>query len=264
MRQTILILMMMLIGLSACSKEDWIEKLSTPEERALSLRSLKALQSGNFGAVDAMSRSELREEVTPEIYDQVRGMIPPGEPRLQTVAANSHTADGVTTTLKSFNYEMGSGDRWAIVQITLQTSPGRTTVAGFRAYPMEQSPIAAQSFSFEGKGALHYFWLLTMVAAVVTTIAGIVMVIRTPDVRRKWLWVIGCLFSFVTFSLNWNTGEMGVAPFYFLIFGAGGGQAGPLSPWIFQFAIPVVAITFLIRKAMGVYRIDLEKVVEPF
>lgn len=263
MRHAILILMM-LVGLSACSTEDWNEKLSTPEERALSLQALKAIQAGNFGSLDAMSRPELREEITPEIFDQVHGMIPPGEPKLQTVNAQSNTVDGVTTTLKSFNYEMGSGYRWAMVQMTLQTSPGKTTLAGFRAYPMAQSPVAAEAFTFEGKGALHYFWLLAMAAALVTTITGIVMVIRTPDVRRKWLWVIGCLFSFVTFSLNWTTGAIGITPFHFLLLGAGGMQAGPFAPWTFHFAIPVVAVVFLIRKAIGVYRYDPAKAAEPF
>jgi hypothetical protein len=263
MRRAILILMM-LVGLGACSAADWNEKMSTPEERALSLRMLKALQSGDFGSVDAAARPELREELTAEIFDQVHGMIPPGEPRLETVAVDTNTADGVTTTLKSLNYEMGAGDRWAIVQITLQTSPGITTVAGFRAYPMNKSPIAAESFTFEGKGALHYFWLLAMAAAVATTIAAVVLVVRTPDVRRKWLWVIGCLVSFVSFQLNWTTGEFGITPFAFLLLGAGGFKAGPFVPWILQFAIPVVAIVFLTRKAMGVYRYDPEKAAEPF
>jgi hypothetical protein len=263
MRHVILILMM-LAGLSACSPQDWNEKLSTPDERALSLRMLKALQAGDFGSVDAASRPQLREELTADIFDQVHGMIPPGEPRLQTVAVDSNTMDGVTTTLKSFNYEMGGGDRWALVQITLQTSPGNMKVAGFRAYPMAQSPIAAESFSFAGKGALHYFWLMAMMLAVATTITAIVMVIRTPDVRRKWLWVIGCLFSFVSFQLNWTTGAFGVTPLSFLLLGAGGFKAGPFAPWIFQFAIPVVAIVFLTRKAMGVYRYDPEKAAEPF
>ncbi|MCW3849252.1 hypothetical protein OF829_18595 [Sphingomonas sp. LB-2] len=259
MRRTIVILLLFLAG---CSAEQMIERMSTPEERTMALEAAKALAAGDYQTLDRMIDPPLRDELTPESLAKIKPMVPRGEMALKTMAMRSTTVDGVTTTLKSFNYEVGSGDRWAIVQITLRVAPPRETVfAGYRVWPVDHAP---SGFSFARAGPAHYFWLFAMALAVGLSLMGFVQVLRTRGLKLKWLWAIGCLFSFVTFTLAWETGMMGVAPISFLVLGAAYFQLDLQGGPLLQFAIPVVAILFLIRKASGAFDPDPEAEAEIF
>ena len=163
---------------------------------------------------------------------------------------------GETNSFKTFNYELGTGQRWAILQIILHPKGERLWLAGVYVQPADRSPSIAHAFSFRGKRAIHYLWLAMMLAAVATSITSLVLVLRTRGLRRKWLWAVGSALGFVSFQLNWTTGEWGIWPISIQLFGASALQNGPLLPWVMSFAIPVVAIIFLVRRAMGAYAAD--------
>jgi hypothetical protein len=242
----------MLMLLSACSAQQWIERLSTPPERDMALRALEAVRSGNIASLRTMSETQLMDELTPEVAAKMRSMFAPGKPALLTVSQNSMTAfGGETKTYKSFLYEMGSGNRWAIAVISLQPVGDKTWIAGIQVIPFDHSPVTANALTLEGKGAIQYAWLAAMVVAVLISLIAFVMILLTRGLRLKWLWAIGSLVSFVSFPLNWTTGETGFSPISFLLLGAGGFQASPLAPWIMTFAIPIVALVFLALKTLG-------------
>lgn len=246
MRRTILILLLFLAG---CSAGQWYDRMSTPEERALALKAATALQAGDYDALDLIIDPPLRDEVTPKAMAKLKLMVPKGPMMLKTIGVQNNPETYVFPTLKSFNYEVGRGDRWAIVQITLGLSPTRSAVAGYRVWPTDHAPSDASTLSLAAAGAIQYFWVLAMAVAVVVSLTGIVQVLRMRGLKLKWLWTIGCLFSFVNFQLNWVTGEWGIWPLSFTLLGASLMRPDPFSPAVAQFAIPVVAITFLILRA---------------
>jgi hypothetical protein len=242
----------MLVLLSACSTQGWNERLSTPGEREMALQALEAVRSGNIASLRGVSETQLMDGLTPEIAAKIRSLLPPGEPRLLTVAQNSTTAfGGETKAYKSLFYELGSGNRWALAEVTLQQVANKTWLAGMHVVPFDHSPVAENAFTLEGKGTIHYVWIAAMAAAVLISLFAFVQILRTRGLKLKWLWAIGSLLSFVTFQLNWTTGETGFMPISFLVLGAGGFQVSPLMPWVLSFAIPAVALLFLALKAIG-------------
>lgn len=253
-------LALLMLALAGCSYDSINEQLSTPQERAFAAESVAVARRGDVAGLVARSDPAARAQLTPELVRQIAAMIPPGEPALRTVSVESNVVGGVTSSFKAFNYEVGSGNRWAVVQLLVQTAPGKIRVLGLNVQPFSRSPSGELAFGFEGKGAIHCAWLVAMAAALLLSITAAVLAIRTRGVRYRWLWALGSLFSFATFSLNWANGAWIVAPVSFLVLGAAAFQQGPFAPWTLSFAIPVIAIIFLIRRASGVYRRRLSAV----
>ena len=234
--------------LAACSPQAWNDKLSTPKERATAERVIALLRARDVNGLKAMSDAQLAPQLTPESLRPIAAMTPSaGAPSLQTVAVKTMAVGGAARTMKALNYEMGNGKSWAMIQVVLDTSGDPIRVDGFRVFPADRQPSTINDFTLTGKPVLAYVWLAMMVLAVAVTILGAATAFRSPRFRKlRWLWVIGSLFSFGTFSLNWTTGAFGMMPISFLLLGAGALRAGPLSPWVVSFAIPVVAIVILV------------------
>lgn len=247
-------LALLLLALSGCSYDSINERLSTPQERAFAAETVAVARKGDVAALAARSDPAAAAQFTPELIRRVAATIPPGEPALRTVSVESNSNGGITNSFKAFNYEVGSGNRWAVVQLVVQTAPGKLRVMGLHVQPFVRPPSGEVAFGFEGKGVIHYGWIAAMVAALLLSLTAAVLAIRTRGVRYRWLWALGSLFSFATFSLNWANGAWIVSPISFLVLGAAAFQQGPFAPWVLKFAIPVIAIVFLIRRATGVYR----------
>jgi hypothetical protein len=241
----------LLLVLGACSAQRWNAWVSTPEERAFAERMVQVVQAGDMRRVAEVSDPDTMGDFTQRLLTQVRGLTPAGPARLMTVSSSTMTASGRTRTFKTFNYELGAGQRWAILQIILHPEGEKIWLAGIYVQPMDRSPSAAHAFSLKGKGSIHYLWLTAMLLAVMTSVTAFVLILRTRGLKLKWLWAIGSLLGFVSFQLNWTTGEWGIWPISFQLLGASGMQNGTLLPWVLSFAIPVVAIVFLVRHAMG-------------
>jgi hypothetical protein len=264
MRRVILIL---LLVLGACnSVEDWNNKVSTAEERSFALSIIDATRQGNFGLIDARILPEYRPQLTPELFAKIRELAPPGKAVLQTVAVDTQSDGFASRTIKSFNYEIGGGKRWALFQVTILGPPGHLQLVGVHIYPLDRPPSSVNAFGSVDRGMIHYLWLAAMALALGTTLTALVLIVRTRGVRLKWLWALGCLMSFGLFQLNWTTGAWSVTPIGFVLFGAGAVQNGPLMPWIMQFAIPVVAIVFISLRFTGAFerRSDLDEDAEMF
>ena len=103
-------------------------------------------------------------------------------------------------------------------------------------------------------GALQIFMLLCGCAALVVTVWAIWSIVKTPDLQKKPLWIIGSLFAFVGFSINWTSPEnlyfwIGVRiPFFSIFTFVGSGQ------WLVQIGCPIIAVvalmkTYQIRRA---------------
>lgn len=238
----------LLFLLSGCSQQQWNEKLSTPQDRALAAKTIADLRSGNTAGL----RQEMADELfahTPAEWDKVKAMVPSqGNPELVTVQSNTMSVDGTTTSTKILNYEFGAASKWVIFQIQLRQNGPRTQVVGWYVQPFAVQPSAAGEFSFADKGALHYLWIVAMLVSVLTILTALILIVRSRGIRRRWLWILGSLVGLGQFSLNWSTGAWGIQPIYFSLFGAAAMKASPFDAWVLSFSLPVVAIVFLLRR----------------
>lgn len=93
--------------------------------------------------------------------------------------------------------------------------------------------------------ALQVFVILFGGAALVVTVWAIWSIIKSPDLQKKPLWIVGSLFGFVGFSINWTLPEslffwFGVRiPFVSVFTIVGSGQ------WLVQIGFPIIAVVAL-------------------
>lgn len=228
------------------------ERLTSPEERAFAERMIETIRGGDVRALYDASLPELQQDLTPGLVKALQKGAPKGEAMLQGVNVTTNLTAGGTVTYKSMDYQVGAGEHWGMVRVVLSTGGTGIYLAGIHTNAISGSP-AVNYFTVAGKGPLHFVWLAAMLAAVATSLTAFVLILRTRGLKRKWLWAIGSLVSFVSFSMNWTSGAVAVFPLTFVLLGASGLRGGLLAPWIMTFAIPIVAIAFLIRRAMGLY-----------
>ena len=239
----------LLVLLSACSQQAWIEKLSTPQERDLAGLMVRAVQAGDMRQLAEISDPDTMRDFSPRMLAQIRALTPGGPAQLVGVQSNTMMANGESRTFKIFNYELGADRRWAILQIILHPDGAKTWLAGIYVQPLDRSPSAANALTFGDKGVIQYFWLAMMIAAVTTSVAAFVLILRTRGLKLKWLWAVGSVLGFMSFQLNWTTGQWGFWPLSFQLLSASGVRGGILFPWVMSFAIPVVAVVFLALRA---------------
>ncbi|OAN60035.1 hypothetical protein [Sphingomonas sp. TDK1] len=240
-----------LLVLSACSYQQLFDKLSTPQEQAMALHAAQAVQKGDLGWLSAHAGDRLRQDLTPVLGHQMQALSPRGQPVLSAVNVQWLQNGGKPITLKRLTYEIGANDRWALLQVVLETEGPKPLVNGVFVQLVDRSPRAANRLTLTDKGFIHFLWLVLMAAAVGTCITAFVLVLRTKRLRWKWLWCVGVFLSSFAFQLNWTTGAWDFMPISVTLFGAGALQQGPMMPWVMTFAIPVVAITFLVLRALG-------------
>lgn len=246
-----LIVLIALFVLSACSYQQMFDKFSTPAEQALALHAAQAVQGGDLKWLWNASDQRLRVQLNATLVGRMQGLCPKGDPVLGNINVQWTEVDGRKTTLKRFLYELGTDGKWAMVEVVLETDGGKPIVAGVFVQPVGQSVLGANRFTFKDKGAIQFLWLGLLTAAVGTSILAFVLALCTRGLRLKWLWCLGVLFSFGMFQLNWATGEWRFLPVSFLLLGGSGFQQGPLAPWVFSFAVPAIAIVFLVLRATG-------------
>lgn len=235
--------------LAGCTASQWNDRLSTPQDRALAVKAIESLRSGNIDALKGQMDPELFSQTLANSEKIKKVFAPNGQPQLVTVSSNTISSAGNSETMKALNYEMGSGRQWTFFQIILRESGHAASIVGWHATPVDSRPTAAGDFSFGGKGAINYVWIVAMLAVTLTSLIALVLAIRSKGLRRRWLWIVGSIVGLGQFSLNWTTGAWGIRPIAFSIFGSAFMKASPFDPWILSFSLPIVAVVFLFLRS---------------
>ncbi|MGK7390696.1 MAG: hypothetical protein ACNS60_10100 [Candidatus Cyclobacteriaceae bacterium M2_1C_046] len=123
----------------------------------------------------------------------------------------------------------------------------KLTIIGFDARSMEIPLKKIHAFTFAGKPMINYIFFAIAITSVGFIIFTLIAAIQTP-IKRKWLWIIGILFAFIKFKLNWTTSEFDFQLISFQLLGAGFSKSGLAAPWFLTFSIPVFAIVFWVKK----------------
>lgn len=207
-------------------------QLRRGEDAALLARGTPALQ-----AADA------------ETLAQVRALIPKGRPTATKALAWRATmgTDGHHAEVQH-RYDFASG---VLMVDTALARPNRESpwqVHGLHVTPVATEDIQANAFTFAGKTAGHYAFLVATIASPLLMLAAIIVVIRAPGLKRKWLWCLLALAGVGSAQMNWTTGEMGFNLLSLQLIGAGiVKNLSPLAPWILKFMVPVGAVLAILR-----------------
>lgn len=159
------------------------------------------------------------------------------------------------------DYEYKVGNKFLYFTFGIREQNGKMTITAFDGRIMDDSLSKVHAFTFKDKGFSHYLFLFFTILIPIFIILTLIVAFRTK-LTKKWLWIIGILFGFIKFSINWTTGQVGFSLINISILGAGFSKAGNIAPWILSFSLPIVAIIFwfkrywVIKEAAAQKRLD--------
>ena len=148
----------------------------------------------------------------------------------------------------NFTYEYHFENGWALANAVVNRKDNKLSVMGFNVYPTKASQKEINKFSLIDKSILHYLTLLSAILVPIFILITLVVCIKTPIPRRKWLWIIFILGGISTFSINWTTGEYGFNLIQYQLLGSGIFSAGEYAPWIIVVGLPLGAILFWFKR----------------
>ncbi|MFC5740008.1 hypothetical protein [Dyella tabacisoli] len=240
---------------TSCSQQALIDKVTPHPESEYAQDVIAELRAGQIDNV--MAKLDPKRQ-TPEIATKLREIqayFPSGKPKsIKVVGAHSGFHAIVSTTTKSSSdqryglvYEYEFEDSWAIVYVMLIKVDGKLMVDSINLDRMTQSLEQSNAFTFQGKGALHWIFAALVCVIPLFCLYAFITCLRTPMVKRKWLWAIFTLIGVVMVKLNWTTGDFDFHIVNFQLFSASA-FAAPYSPWILAVSFPLGAVWFLIRR----------------
>jgi len=144
-------------------------------------------------------------------------------------------------------YEYFLTDQYLYSSLGIREQNGILTVLSFNGSIASESVEKVHELNLKGKGILHYLFLVLAISIPIFILISLIFVIKTK-LKRKWLWIIGVLFGFFKFSINWTTGQVGFSLINISILGAGFSKSGNIAPWFLSFSIPIVAIIFWYKR----------------
>jgi hypothetical protein len=244
MRKAIVVLALIL---SACNSRDLIERFTPKEDKAFAIRTFERLQQRHFDEVvplldDTIPRDGLEAKLT-QMADSFDNQKPID---VHVVGARTFWMNGIKRVYLTLEYQMP--DNWVVAGMTIRTQDGRKVVEAFSAFRTLDSLEHLNRFTFRGKGATQYAYLLLAVLVPLFILVTLYVLWRTPVARRKWLWFIFVAFGICTMSVNWTTGETGMRLLWAQLLGFGFDNFSPYAPVVVSWAIPVGAIVFLLRR----------------
>lgn len=237
--------------LAACSQQELIDKLTPKAESAYAQKVFGDLQAGRYDVVkDALGSSLRTPDIDKRLAD-VAATFPAGQPRsIKIVGVNTFAKiphDGPRTTTYNLTYEYEYDRSWVLANIVLEREQSGLRILGLHAQPLAQSLETMNAFRLANKGAVHWIFLVLVVAVPLFCVYAFVTCLRTPNLRRKGLWAAFTLLGFVTVGLNWTTGGVSFQPVSFQLLGAAAVRSG-YGPWWLSVSFPLGAVWFLWKR----------------
>ena len=178
---------------------------------------------------------------------QVFALVPQEEPLgVETLGASTECkGSGVCTKLIILEYKYP--DRWILFRLTVSNQSGHDAITDLTVQP-ESLPLSSMNrFTLRGKGWMHYAILLMSLLSAGLAIYALVLCIRTPIQKRKWLWIIITILGIGKFGIEWSSGDLWYKVPYISILPAGWGFDSE-SPFVYA-SIPAGAILFLFLRS---------------
>lgn len=209
---------------------------------------LVLLAAKQFNEIESRLHPSINNPKTKSQLREVAEYFPSETPiEVKAIGSSTYVKDKIWQGVFTFQFEYS--DSWLAASVTLQREGGsQPTIIGINVRSLEGDLEQIHKFELAGKSLTHYLILLGAIAIPAFIVLALILCIRTPMSKRKWLWILFILIGVVRVSLNWTTGAIDINPLGFQLLGAGFSKASPYAPVILMVAVPVGAIVFLIRR----------------
>lgn len=214
---------------------------------------LQKLCERSFDHVKEHLDPALAAQVTDHKLEEVAGYFPSGK-LLSTALIGSQTnvVNSVWHGNFSFEYQFEGG--WSVANVVLKRIGEELSVHGFNVYRTQASQRDINRFAFQGKSPWHYAILALSVAIPLFIVATLIVCVRTPIARKKWLWVLFILGGIGSISINWTTGALEFKLLQYLVLGGSAMAASEYAPWVITVGFPLGAIIFWFKRRKLVAR----------
>lgn len=246
----VLITILFITVFAGCSRTDVLNMMAPDDKKAQAIEILEALRKGSGEETFAL----LSEDQKSDDAKQTLVVLAQGMPDHDFTSMNFIDYRWQKTKGKeyyNFVFEYDFEGYYLLANITLEENEGNVMVAGLHVNEVAVSQSVSSQFDFKDAGILHYGFLTAVIILPVFSIATLVVCIRTKHLKRKWLWCVFILIGFMSFKLNWSTGEFGWQPLSLQLFSGSVFSSGANGPWILGFSVPVGAIAFWYKRNYG-------------
>lgn len=179
---------------------------------------------------------------------RLRGVIPPGEPRdMKVVGQTARDLPGKGRA-EAVSLEFDYGGAKTLFQTRLFRAKGARDwrVDGFSMRVGTARQLAPNSLSVVGKSPLQYAYLALALSSPLMMIAAMIKVLRTPGLKRKWLWSLLSFVGLFGFQTNWATGQTLIVWNSVQFFGLWLSNSGSaFDPWFINATVPAIAMLIL-------------------
>nr|WP_314187941.1 hypothetical protein [uncultured Brevundimonas sp.] len=201
--------------------------------------------SGDEKGLAAIATDGLKANLNGDVLEQLKGFGSVQKPEAAKTVQWQSSFTPQTSAYKVVR-EYGYPDK--VVQfetLMVRGSGGAWQVEAVHINSFTAAQIALGRFTIANRSPLHYFVL----AALVVTPLICLVTVGVAAFRRRWGWMVACLFGVGQVSFNWATGAIQFQALQFAVLGAGLVK-GPLitDAWVMFFALPLPAIFFWILK----------------
>jgi hypothetical protein len=233
-----------LLGLTGC-KVGWLIDRTAPDAVRDSKSYYEELRQRQVDQVLAsFDPSADKESLRPDL-SKVMAVVPVQVPiGVETLGGTVECkGSGVCTKVITLEYQYP--DRWILFQATVSNGSGHYAITDLDVKNESMPAESMGQFTLRGKGWLNYAILLMALLSTGLAIYALVLCIRTPIKKRKWLWIIVTILGIGEFGIEWSSGEFWHKIFYITLpSGFGFETDGPFM----YVSIPAGAILFLLLR----------------
>jgi len=252
MRTKTIVSIFAVLLLVGCDQKAAYEKGLPYEDVEFAKTYLALFQARDFDAIEAKLDGRLKDAQLRGKLQQMAAAFPAGTPtNVQTIGVNtliSTKANGTTVTQVKTSVQYQFGDKWLLGTVLTEKTGGHVVVTGVNVQPLSDSLEKINQFTFFGKGVTQYAVLSLAILSFLVIVIALILIVRTPIPKRKWLWFVFALFGVVQLTVNWTDGGLNINPFALEMFGAAAGSGGPYAPVLVSASIPLGAVIFLLRR----------------
>lgn len=225
---------LLLLGLTGC-RVGWLIDRIAPDAVRDSKNYFEELRQRHADKIlDSFDPSADKDHLRSEL-GKVIALVPQQEPiGIETLGATGECkGSGICTKLVTLEYKYP--DRLILFQITVSNRSGHYAITNIYVEP-ETNPLESRNrFTLRGKGWLHYFILMAALLSVSLAVFSVVLCIRTPIPKRKWLWIVASILGIGKLGIEWSNGLLWYKVLYISILPIG---------WGFDTESPFVYVSF--------------------
>lgn len=236
------------ILIAGCRPAAYLERLASSPETTYAVDSMNLLEKRDVKAVLARLATEFQTADAATAIERMSTSVVPAEPEL------THRLVGYRWTrinrmrAVTIDLECRFPTTYVLAEAVVIGSPPNLRLWSFHVQRVSASLEEQNAFRLGGRSVPSYSVLAAAVAIPALILVVLVICIRTPMRKRKWLWVLYIIVGFGKLTVNWTSGAVWVEEFAIQLLGSGFRREGLYGPWIVSVSLPVGAVQFLLRR----------------